>query len=150
MNKDVIDFLVKAKKATFAGEGARAEPSRPNSKDLHYVEGKLKYIDTYLGMTNFAGEEALWENDIPFWSMNYMGRVLSEDISVELLWRFLNEALLLVPKEYPYRGPLHYDNGDFAYRCAVNGDFHWFSGVEEIFYKGNKVYELLFHGGNVE
>jgi len=78
--------------------------------------------------------------------MNYIGRTLSEDFQIE----FLTEALLLVPEEHPYRGPLLYDNGDFSYRCTVNGGFHWFSGLEEIFYKNNKVYELVFHGGDVK
>jgi len=150
MDKNVIDFLIRAKKATFAGEGAKMEPSRPNSKDLQHTEGELKYIDTYLGAVEFAGEEALWKNDIPIWSMNYIGRPLSENMPLESLWKFLNEALLLVPAEYPYRGPLEYNNGDFSYRCAVNGDFHWFSGVEEIYCKGEKVYELVFHGGDVK
>ena len=146
MDKYIIDFLVRAKKATFAGGGTKMESSRPNSKDLQYSEGALKYIDTYLGGANFAGEEALWKDDVPFWSMNYIGRNLSEDFSA----KFLTEALLLVPEEHPYRGPLQHDNGDFSYKCTVDGDFHWFSGVEEIFYKNNKVYELVFHGGDIK
>ena len=150
MDANVIDFLVRAKKATFAGNGTKIKSSRPNSKDLLYTEGELKYLDTYLGGANFAGEEALWKNDVPFWSMNYIGRVLPNDVSLEPLMRFLTEALLLVPPQYPYRGPLQHDNGDFSYRCAVHGDFHWFSGIEEIFYKSTKVYELVFHGGDVK
>jgi len=147
MDKNIAQFLVRAKKAIFAGDRTKFETSRPNSKDIQYVEGALKYIDTFLGGANFAGEEALWKNDIPFWAMNYIGRLLTEDFSI---YNFLNEALLLVPEEYPYRGPLRYDNGDFSYRCSVNGDFHWFSGIEEIFYKDSKVYELVFHGGDVK
>ena len=150
MNKNAIDFLIRAKKSTFAGNGTKIESSRPNSKDLMYAEGELKYIDTYLGGANFAGEEALWKDDVPFWSMNYIGRLLSDDASIEMLMKFLTEALLLVPTEHPYRGPLQYDNGDFSYKCIVNGDFYWFSGTEAIFYKNNKVYELLFHGGDVK
>jgi len=146
MDKNVVEFLVRAKKATFAGGGTRIEPSRPNSKDLLYVEGVLKYIDTYLGGANFSGQEALWENDVPLWSMNYAGRLLSEN---SLIFKFLTDALLLVPEEYPYRGPLCYTDGDYCYKCAVSGDFHWFSGTEEILYKDKKVYELMFCGGDV-
>ena len=146
MDKNIAEFLVRAKKATFAGGGAKMEPSRPNSKDLQYVEGNLKYIDTYLGGANFAGEEALWKDNIPFWSMNYIGRTLSEDFSIKIL----TDALLRVSAEYPYRGPLHYTDGYYSYKCAISGDFHWFSGSEEIFYKNTKVYELMFHGGSVK
>jgi len=145
--ENIAGFLVRAKKAVFAGEGTKLEQSRPSSKDLQYAEGNLKYIDTYLGGANFSGQEALWKDDIPFWSMNYIGRLLSEDSSI---FKFLTEALLLVPEEYPYRGPLHYTNGDYSYKCTIDGDFHWFSGAEEIFYKDTKVYELVFHGGDVK
>jgi len=78
--------------------------------------------------------------------MNYIGRVLSEDFSI----KFLTEVLLLVPEEYPCREPLQYSDGDYSYKCTVNGNFHWFSELEEIFYKNTKVYELVFHGGDVK
>jgi len=146
MDKNIAKFLVNAKRAIFAGKIEKMESTRPNSKDFQYIEGSLKYIDTYLGGANFAGEEALWRDDIPFWSMNYIGRLLSENPSI---FEFLTEALLLVLEEYPYRGPLEYVNGDYSYRCSIDGDFHWFLGVEEIFYKNAKVYELVFHGGDV-
>ena len=61
MEKDeVIEFLMRAKRATYAGKGAETVPSRPESHDLEYREGELRYIDTYLGGAQFAGEEAVW------------------------------------------------------------------------------------------
>ena len=146
MDKRIIDFLIKAKKATYAGKGNETISSRPNSHDLQYAEGSLKYIDTYLGGDKFAGEEALWENNVPFWAMNYVGRVIGDDFSGD----FLKESLLLVFEENPFRGPAEYTNGDYTYRCKVNGDFDWFNGYEEIFLSGNKIYELLFHGGKID
>ena len=146
MDKFIIDFLIRAKKATYAGKGAEVDSSRPNSHDLLYEEGSLKYIDSYLGSRKFAGEEAIWKDDIPFWSMNYIGRVLGVDFSGD----FLKEALTLVPEETPFRGPMLHKNGDYSYICKVDGDFHWFSGFEEIYYKYTKVYECIFHGGDVE
>ncbi|MEJ6952416.1 DUF5680 domain-containing protein [Halanaerobiaceae bacterium ANBcell28] len=98
-----------------------------------------------LGGEKFAGEEALWQDDLPFWSMNYIGRILAEGFSGD----FLKECLLLVPKEYPYRGPLVYQKGDYKYHCVVNGDFDWFKGYEEIFCNDIKVYECVFHGGYI-
>ena len=76
MNEEKIDFLIRAKKATYAGKGPEVKSSRPNSHDLEYTEGKLKYIDTYLGGLNFVGEEGVWEQGVPIWAMNYSGRVL--------------------------------------------------------------------------
>ena len=146
MYKNIVDFLIKAKRVTYAGKGAETESSRPNSHDLQYVEGKLKYIDTYLGGLKFAGQEALWKENIPFWSMNYTGKVIGNNFFGD----FLKEALLNVTEEYPFRGPLHYKNVNYTYLCKIEGDFNWFNGNEEIYYKAEKVYECIFHGGCVE
>lgn len=144
VDEKVIDFLCRAKKACYAaGKGAEADSSRPDSHDLHYAEGELEYIDTYLGGEKFAGEEGLWRVGLPFWSMNYAGRILADGFSGD----FLKECLLLVPEEYPYRGPLVHRNGDYSYHCVINGEFEWFNGYEEIFCSDIKVYECIFHGG---
>ncbi|GKX68544.1 DUF5680 domain-containing protein [Inconstantimicrobium mannanitabidum] len=145
INEDVIDFLCRAKKATYAGKGAETKPSRPNSHDLEYSEGELRYYDTYLGGEKFAGEEAVWKGDIPFWTMNYIGRILGEGFSGD----FLKEALREVSRDFPYRGPVMYENGQYKYHCIVHGDFNWFQGYEEIYLGNNKIYECFFHGGSI-
>jgi len=144
--RQVIPFLLRANKAAYAGKGAETAPSRPNSHDLRYEEGPLTYHDSYLGGRKFAGETALWQDKIPFWAINYVGRVLGDGFSGD----FLREALLLMPEESPFRGPSRYTSGDYAYLCSVKGDFHWFYGYEEIFYQGGKIYECAFHGGDIQ
>ncbi|PYI56412.1 DUF5680 domain-containing protein [Paenibacillus flagellatus] len=139
----VIDFLIEAKKATYAGNGPQSASSRPSSRDLEYAKGTLRYIDTYLGSEKFAGEEALWEDGKPFWAMNYVGRVIAEGFSGD----FLKDALSRAAPDMPYRGPGHFADGPFRYRCEVDGTFDWFSGREFIFLGETKVYECLFHGG---
>jgi transcriptional regulator with XRE-family HTH domain len=146
INDSIIEFLRVAKRFTYAGKGAQIQSSRPNSHDLEYVEGNLKYIDTYLGGEQFVGEEALWKDDIPFWAMNYTGRIIGEGFS----GNFLKEALSLVPKENPYRGPMVYQNGQYKYHCIVNGEFKWFQGYEEIYFDDSKVYECFFNGGSIK
>jgi hypothetical protein len=81
-----------------------------NSHDLQYTEDSLKYIDTYLGGEKFAGEEALWENDKPFWAMNYMGRVTGDGFSGD----FLKEAMSHVSEDLPFRDPEHYESGGYT------------------------------------
>ena len=78
-DENIIKFLIKAKKNTYAGKGPETTPARPNSHDLIYEEGDYMYYDTYFGGTRFVGEEALWIKDKPIWSMNYAGRVLGEN-----------------------------------------------------------------------
>lgn len=146
MDKSTVEFLIRAKKATYAGKGAESEPSRPNSHDLEYSEGDLTYIDTYLGGECFAGEEALWKSGTPFWSMNYIGRVTGENFSGD----FLKEALLRVPFDKPFRGQQEYSQGGYIYKCEVNGEASWFYGKETISLNGVEIYECLFHGGTVK
>ena len=145
MNARETEFLIRAKRATYAGKGAESAPSRPQSHDLAYREGEMLYIDTYLGGERFAGEEALWVSGVPVWSMNYAGRVTGAPFSGD----FLKEALLRVPADRPYRGPEAYENGDYAYACAVTGDDDWFQGRETIRYRGAEIYECYFHGGMI-
>ena len=146
MDKQIVGFLIKAKRATYAGKGAETAPSRPASHDLAYREGDLMYLDTYLGGEKFAGEEALWVADIPYWSMNYVGRVTGGCFSGD----FLKEALLHVPEDEPYRGPREYTNGDYSYHCETEGSFDWFQGRESIDYQGKQIYECYFHGGLIK
>lgn len=143
---EVIPFLIRAKQKTYAGYGPEAESSRPASHDLSYEEDHYFYFDTYLGGQNFSGEEAVWYNQSPIWSMNYSGRVIGENFSGD----FLKEALAHVPYEMPYRGPAIYQKGDYHYHCNTDGEFVWFQGYEEIFYLDQKIYECYFHGGVVK
>lgn len=145
-HSDFIGFLIRAKKATYAGKGAESVPSRPASHDLVYEEDELKYIDSYLGGKRFSGEEAVWEHGAPVWAMNYSGRVTGGPFSGD----FLKEALLRVPKEAPYRGPARFNDGNYTYLCKPEGTLEWFQGREEIRFGGKTIYELYFHGGRVE
>lgn len=140
-----IAFLLRAKRACYAGHGAETTASRLASHDLEYREGSLFYYDTYLGGEKFAGEEAIWRDGVPFWSMNYVGRVLDGRFSGD----FLKDALALVPEDMPFRGPRVFQKGEYAYHCMVQGSFAWFEGREEICAGADRVYECLFHGGTL-
>lgn len=145
-DNEIREFLCKAKRETYASDNGKVKASRTNSIDLKYSEGKFSYLDTYLGSENFSGEEAVWLNKTPVWSMNYFGRVIDESFSGD----FLKEALSKVTPNQPYRGPQCYRKGDYNYYCHIDGDFSWFKGYEEIFFKSRKIYECRFHGGNIK
>ena len=46
MDRETVLFLIRAKRATYAGKGAEADSSRPGSHALIYREGGLMYLDT--------------------------------------------------------------------------------------------------------
>lgn len=142
----LIAFLCRAKRNGYAAKAAEEKaPSRPAAHDISYREENFFYFDTFLGGEQFAGEEAVWINENPVWTMNYAGRVMGEGFSGD----FLKAALLLVPEEAPFRGPSLYRDGDNIYTCSFSGGFAWYQGREEIFCGEEKVYECFFHGGEI-
>jgi hypothetical protein len=149
MNVNVTElsrFIVRAKRATYAGNGELSPSSRPGSKDLHYADGGFLYVDSYLGSRDFIGEEAVWHDGVALWGMNYVGNMLVPEIPDGLI-TFLKEALAAVEPDAPFRGPRQLSRDGFAYRCDWQGTLERFSGAEEINLDGRPVYELSFHGG---
>ena len=146
MEEQMISFLLRAKQRTYAAHGAEVSPSRPNSHDLSYAEGDMLYLDTYLGGSHFAGEEAIWQGGAPVWTMNYCGRVLDAGFEID----FLKHALFLVPRECPYRGPETYAEGAMRYCNRVDGTPDWYQGYEEILLGETRVYECFYHGGKIQ
>lgn len=140
----ITEFLVLAKKHTYAASESPVKSSRINSHDFQFTDNNgFTYYDTYLGGEQFAGEEAVWFHDTPVWSMNYIGRVIGEHFNID----FLKEVLMTTPTDFPCRGPEIYTKGDYHYHCKVDGEFIWYQGYEEIFYQNEKIYECYFHGG---
>lgn len=146
---EFVDFLVKAKKNTYAGDGNKANPSRPGSKDLHFKEGDYLYIDTYLGSFDFIGEETVWKSDVPVWAMNYFGKMTVEKIPAGFI-DCLKGALKNIPVHAPFRGPETYYMEGFKYTCEWEGDIGWFKGVEQIELNQKQIYSLIFHGGMIK
>lgn len=143
---ELAAFLCRAKRNGYAAKAPEEKnPSRLGSHDISYREGDFLYLDSYFGGEQFIGEECVWRNEKPLWSMNYGGRVISEGFSGD----FLKAALLLVSEEAPFRGPNFYRDGDYTYVCSFSGDLRWYQGHEEIFCREEKVYECFFHGGLV-
>lgn len=141
----MVEFLLNAKRFTYAGKGPLSKSSRPSSYDLTYEEGEFLYIDTYLGNYQFSGQEAVWHKGKALWALNYTGRVLDKEFSGD----FLKEALKNNSQNLPYRGPSVLQKGDYTYHFIINGDLDWFDGYEEILYAGKRVYECRIHGGSI-
>ena len=69
----VIPFLIKAKRNCYAAGMIPVSSTRKNSKDLHYSEGDLRYLDSYFGAERFLGQEVVWKKNREVWGMNYYG-----------------------------------------------------------------------------
>jgi len=148
LSVDFENFLLRAKKNTYASGMPPNASSRPGAHDLVFREHPFLYIDSYLGGFYFIGEEAVWLDNVNIWGMNYYGKMLAAETPAGFN-QFLKTALLLVPSEAPFRGPAEIISADFHYLCASTGDLYRFEGREEIHYRGALIYELVFHGGEI-
>ncbi len=153
MSEEVRDFLMEAKKQTYANEMVKKlEPSRNGSNDYEYSRDGMTYHDTYFGGTHFIGEEVVYVNDnIPIWGMNYYGVTLDENLSEEAMDKVLRPALMQVGSDdiLPVRGPRKFVNEEYTYTFHVKGDMDYFEGEETIHKNELKIYQLKCHGGRI-
>lgn len=147
-SKDFVSFLLNAKQNTYASGKPPESSSRPASNEMRYEESPYLYIDTWLGGFHFIGEEAVWQNGISVWGMNYYGKMLIQK-TPEGFSLFLKTVLRQAPAQAPFRGPTSFSEGDFEYHCSWRGDLRLFEGEESISLKKQTIYRLSFHGGEI-
>ncbi len=153
ISSKLVEFLVRAKKETYAGGGEEISPQRPGFKESEYREGDWYYRDSYSGFYQAPGQEVVYFKDEPVWAMTYSGGMKKEFHGDEALAKktfgFLKKCLSQAGKDEPFRGPRELVEGDFSYQMVLKGDINDFSGEERIFYKGKEVFHQRFIGGMI-
>jgi hypothetical protein len=149
-----FDFLIEAKRHTYAAGGPETGSCRRASKDLAYRAGDYEYYDSYFGAADFIGEEVVYRSGVPIYGMNYYGKSIADADAGESpaaagMGEVLHAALMEPPRDAPYRGPRYFKLGDCEYRCDWRGSPRDFSGEEEILRGGARIYFLAFHGGSI-
>ncbi|MBI5960837.1 MAG: hypothetical protein HY866_19015 [Chloroflexi bacterium] len=141
-----VEFLLRAKQATYASEGDAASVASllPGAKQLEYREGRWLYRDIYFGAMQFTGQEVIYLDDTPLWTMCYNGGMIDPAAS---LGGFLKEAMRHVSADRPYRGPAQYVSGDYRYTDESHGSLDWYWGHEVITFQARPIYELRYSGG---
>lgn len=147
---NLLEFIVKAKKNTYANPSVKARKLKDGSKELIFKEGHYTYRDKYFGFNPFAGEEIVFQNDKAVWVMNYAGKTKTNPIFSKKIYTFLKKAMQQIKEEKPFRGPSNFKANNFEYRNKSSGDLSSFRGKEIIFYKDKEVYSLEYHGGFVK
>ena len=64
--------------------------------------------------------------------------------------KWFQKKLKRIEEDRPFRGPSEFHAGEWIYGDESNGKVDDFRGVERIFYRDQKVYELHYHGGIVK
>lgn len=156
--EEILDFLIRAKKNTYAnGNAAKVNSSRLGSKDYHYEETinnkKNCYHDTYFGGEKYIGSEVVYIDDKPIWAMNYNGYSVVENLSEEAMDNALRPALMQVGVDnsvLPVRGPSKFVNGEYKYTFEQSGTMENFTGLERIYKNDVLIYELHCAGGIIK
>lgn len=144
-------FVVAAKRATYVGDGVRAEPSRPGAHDLTFIDGDWSYRDSYFGGTDFIGQEVLWRGGEPIWAMNYYGYIARPDlIDGARAGATIKVALSAMYAEGRFLGGWDFDGPHGRYRDRSTGDVSHFHGRETITVGGIEAYALDYLGGLVK
>lgn len=154
MSESILDFLVEAKRQTYAAQSddASVTPLLKGSRQLEYRNGSLFYQDIYFGVAYFVGQETIYNEEQPYWSMSYAGGVeksVTESDEIRSIYAFLRAALRRVSADHIFRGPSEFKDDDFEYKNVFEGDFNAFYGTEVITRNSQVVYTLHYSGGTV-
>ncbi|SFJ84191.1 DUF5680 domain-containing protein [Thermoflavimicrobium dichotomicum] len=150
--QEFIHFLVQAKRSTYASGANDTSPILPASSQFEYTKSPFFYRDIYFGSSRFTGQEIVYYQEKPVWSMNYYGGITSQikDLNeISKIYRILKEALQLVDENAPFRGPKQWIKGQHLYSNHYQGDIESFHGSEHMkcMCTGISIYSLHYHGG---
>ena len=148
--QDLINFILLAKQATYVGGGNKLLPYRLGSHDLQFFKDDWAYHDSYLGESDFIGEEIVYYCSKVVWGMNYYGRILHPDkITSAQAGAIIQQSLSKMYQTGRFLGGFQHTVAEFSYTDRNDGDPQFFTGVEWIELKGEKVYQLEYNGGLV-
>jgi hypothetical protein len=146
--ENFIEVLIAAKRATYAADdGGKTAAVLPGSKQLEYRQGRYLYRDVYFGGEAFAGQEVVYFEKRPYWSMVYTGSMLAPVSDMGAFSSVLKAALTRVKPDRPYRGPEEFRLAEWWYRDRSTGSPARFDGEEEIWQGSVCVYRLKYAGG---
>jgi hypothetical protein len=145
---ELASFIVRAKAATYIGNGNKLLPYRLGSHDLQFADGDWAYHDSYLGESDFIGQEVVYFRQKPVWAMNYFGRLLQPDqITSATIGQMLKTSLSKMYAEGRFLGAFEHVEEPLRYVDTNNGDITYFEGIETVYQRDMPVYRLVYHGG---
>ncbi|MEP0519762.1 MAG: DUF5680 domain-containing protein [Hyphomicrobiales bacterium] len=151
MIEGLEQFIVEAKAAAYVGGGATLPSSRTNTHDIGFERDNWTYLDSYLGGTDFIGQEAVWLTGQPVWAMNYYGRILRADlIDADVAGHVIKQALSEMYLQGRFLGGFEWRKAAHSYEDENRGNVNAFFGTERIIMSQVEVYRLDYHGGLIK
>ena len=148
---DLVEFLHQAHLSGYAaGAGVERRVSPTGEVTVSFESGSRRFEDSYFGGEPYGGRAIALRDGRPEWIGVYYGRVISAGVDVQAVYDFLRLALNAAPADRAFRGPDHFQDGEWRYRCAWSGELDDFSGREWIDLADREVYRATFSGGLVD
>jgi hypothetical protein len=148
---ELSSFLVRAKRNKYSKrKETNSRILNDGSQHYEYNEYDYSYKEKKYGIDPFSGQEVVYKNGNPIWSMNYYGGIIDSKIDYNAFSAFLSRALQLIMKDMPYRGPTKFSSQSWTYSVKIDGSISRFRGEEKVQYYTKNVYTLFFHGGNID
>ncbi len=143
-------FVVAAKAATYAGNGAKLLPYRLGSHDLQYTQGPWAYHDSYVGGADFQGQEVVYREGDPVWAMSYYGYLVDPgELDAATAGQVIKHALSALYAEGRFLGGWRHSALGYDYVDVTDGEVGRFTGWERIERDGRVLYELRYFGGRI-
>ncbi len=145
INLDKIkQFIAQARENTYAGSGRESENTRLlGSSQYEFQKANLLYRDIYFGRGyHFIGQEVIYQDNKPIWSMVYMGKESPKELT-----DFLKKALAELSDKCRLGEGCEFEKGNYKYQDRGTGGLENFNGEEIILDRGKQVYSLKYMGG---
>ena len=151
MNKEGLrQFLIDSNKAGYAGGDSKKWIKEPNgSTTIPFEQGPWRSHDNFYGGEPYGGRVIVFHEERPTWMMVYYGWVV-EGVNADKVYEVLRNALMQMPEDAPYRGPKRYEEGEYVYTNAWDGDLEKYSGEEKISQGERLVYQANYMGCAVD
>ncbi len=148
--EELVDFIMRAKSATWNGDGIASLSYPPGLRDLQYDEPRLAHLDSYFGDTNFLGQEVVWHEGKAIWVMNYHGQIIRpETYGGARAGTTSQVGRQRVYDQGTFLGEHKFELEHSTFHMTTTGDLAAFSGSEWHEIDGDTVYRFDFHGGIV-
>jgi hypothetical protein len=142
-------FIVTAKRATYAAAAPKSLPYRLGTSDIQFRDGPWSYLDSYVGEADFLGHEIVYLDRVPVWSMAYYGFLESPRIDSATAGRVVQAALTRLYDDGRFLGGFSTDVDDYHYVDTNTGDVSRFIGQEWIEDHEERLYTLHYFGGDI-
>lgn len=149
---DLKEFLVAARKNTWASGGGKESSARTGSEGRFVFEKEgWRYEDEFFGGKLFQGEEIVYLNDRPVWGMVYAGGIPAEaEVDSETEFEFLKQALVTYVDKARFPGQVKFAKEERVYISDFVGSLDLFLGREIVRLKGKITHEVFFTGGKID